>query len=304
MGSGVQLGVAAAIFVLVCGAVGSSSEAATFPEQVARWRLSTRASYDRSSLFSFIDGGAEVYLAYDFRALEVGVYLSSEKPEIAAEVYDMGSGDDAFGVLSVDPTGEHVDVGSMARYGSGLLRFCRGRWFVRILADRETPETRTAVLALGAKIAAGIAETSGLPRLLRALPEKGLQPDTTTYFHTQMTLNQLHFLSEKNLLQLGPDTEAAIADYAVGKAEAKLLIVHYPDAPRCEKARSSFATGYLEAGAEAGKRLVTQVEEGRFVGVEATGSHLLLVLEATNQGFAGDLLTLAGAKLTGGAKRE
>jgi hypothetical protein len=281
---------------------GSSSESppSLFPDGVAGWRVAERSTYDRSNLFDFIDGGAEVYLAYDFRRAWVQMYRSEGEPEIGAETYDMGSPEEAYGVLSIDLTGEKVEVGSPARYGAGLLRFCKGRWFVRVLAERETPETQEAVLALGAQIAKGIPEESRLPDLLSVLPAEGLVPDSTTYFHTQVTLGQIYYLSHENLLSLGPDTDAVIADYRAGSEEAKLLVVQYPTVERRTAAHASFLEAYLGASAGEKKRVVQRTEDGRFVGVDAAAQHVLLVLDAPDADAARELLDEAIEKISGG----
>ncbi len=295
-----------AVGVLLLLAVGAGSPPAPtlFPGEIAGRRPTGGATFGRSDLFDFIDGGAEMYLAYGFRRVWVRFYRAEGKPEIGAEAYDMGSAEEAYGVLSVDPTGEHVEVGSVARYGAGLLRFCKGRWFVRVLAERETAETREAVLALGREMAGAIEEESATPELVSALPREGLQPDTTTYFHTQVTLNQLYYLSEENLLGLGPKVEAVIADYETGAGEAKLLIVRYPSAERCLEAREAFLRGYLNSEGAGEGALVARVEGERFVGVAAAPPHLVLALDGSEESSVRGLLDRTIADLPGGTRDD
>jgi hypothetical protein len=212
----------------------------------------------------------------------------------------MGSGEDAYGVLSVDPTGEHVEVGELARYGAGLLRFARGRWFVRVLAERETAETRAAVLAIGVEMADAIAGRSAPPDMLRLLPPDALQPDSATYFHTQVTLNQLYFLSNENLLSLGPETKAVMADYCAGEGEAKLLVVRYPSAARCSAARDALLEKYFECARPWPQPAITCIEDGGFAGVEARPPHLVAVFDAPSAASAEDLLVEALGNLPGG----
>jgi len=278
----------------------SSPPLPVFPEGISEWRLAERATFDRSNLFDFIDGGAEVYLAYDFRHLSVALYRAAEKPDIAVELYDMGSSDDAYGVLSVDPTGEHVELGTMARYGAGLLRLCKGRWFIRILAERETRQSRGAVLDLGASMGATIAEDSLPPRLLGLLPKEGLRADSATYFHTLTTLNQLYYLSDGNLLGLGPDNEAVLAEYEARTGDAKLLIVRYPSEEHCLSARDMFVTRYLEVDASVQVALIHRVEETGFVGIQAAPPYLIVVLDGLERSLVETLLERTIASLARG----
>jgi len=298
------LGALAALLALALGAASCSAPSPPpfLPTRLAGWSAADRATFDRSNLFQFIDGGAEVYLAYDFRRVWVSTYRRRGAPDIVAEVYDMGVGEDAYGVLSVDPTGEETAVGSLARYGAGLLRFCQGRWFVRVLAERETPQTRSAVITIGKHIADGIEEEAPPPDMLGLLPSQGLQPNSATFFHTRITLNQLYYLADENLLHLGPDTDAVIADYRLGKGEAKLIMVRYLQAARCLQARDRFRTRYLRtkrAGSPE-QALVTKTEGGRFAGVKARGRFLVIVVEAPDARSAAALLDRAA----GGLPRE
>ncbi len=290
-----------ALFIALIISATASASPCLLPDETAGWRAAERFTFDRTNLFDFIDGGAEVYLAYNFRQVSVVTYNKEDSPQIAAEAYDMGNAYDAFGVLSVDLTGEKAPVGSEARYGAGLLRFCKGRWFVRILAEQETDQTRSAVFDLGHRIADTITEDSPRPRILSALPMKSLLPDSITYFHTKTTLNQLYYLADDNILLLGPETEAVIADYRAGDSRIKLLIISYRDRKKCLKAWQSFRSLYLhdKSNASSEAQLIRGIEKERFVGLTQHGSYLIVVLDAPASSAAKDLLEAATKKLEG-----
>jgi len=300
---GIQI-ITLAILLSLLFAVNSSAVFDLFPESIGGGRSAERTSYDRSNLFQFIDGGAEVYLAYGFSQAQVVHYRRDGAPDIVAEAYDMGSPQDAYGVLSIDLTGEKVAIGAEARYGAGLVRFCKGRWFVRVMAMEETKATRDAVLALGRRMADAIAEESPRPAILKLLPSDGLIADSATFFHTRITLNQLYYVADENVLRLGPETDAAIADYRTPKGEAKLVLIHYPDAKRCQDATSAFLAKYLRQKrtqpALPDEVIVRSVEGGRFVGLAAPSSYLALVFEARSAAVTKNLLAQARLRIPGG----
>ena len=302
----IQVVTLAILSSLLVTAASSAAPPDLFPKGLEGWRAAERARYDRSHLFDFIDGGAEVYLAYDFRQVSVVTYRRKEAPDIAAEAYDMGAPQDAYGVLSIDLTGEKVEVGAEARYGAGLLRFCKGRWLVRVLAQQETKEARDAVIAIGRQMAGAINEESPRPGILKLLPPDGLVPDSATFFHTRITLNQLYYLSDENLLQLGPETNAVIADYKTTRGEVKLVLIRYPDAKVCMEAGSAFVTKYLRqkraVPLRPGEVVVQPVEEGRFVGMTPRAPYLALVFEARGAAITRDLLTRAKERTAAGDK--
>ena len=49
-------------------------------------------SYLPETLFEYINGAAEIYLAYDFKELAVGNYESGkDEASLSIEIYDMGN---------------------------------------------------------------------------------------------------------------------------------------------------------------------------------------------------------------------
>jgi hypothetical protein len=79
--------------------------------------------------------------------------------------------------------------GQTELYSAGLLRFWKGRFFVRLQAEDETAEVKTALMALGERIALGIPQDSRKPSLLSALPPQGLIPPSVHYFHASVSLS-------------------------------------------------------------------------------------------------------------------
>jgi hypothetical protein len=239
-----------------------------------------------SDLHKYMNGGAAIYLAYDFRELAVASYpMGPGEDTVVIEIYHMGKSQDAFGIYSDGAEGEHPAIGQDASYGPGLLRFWKGRAFVRILCLSEDDERRDLVLALGREIAARIPETGERPRLMRALPREGLVADRTTYFHTIISLNHLYFLSDGNPLGLGPQTEAVFAEYEIGEHVPKLLLVRYPSADEAAAALARFEAVYFpdrpaRSGGHDNAVRVEVLEEGKAVGVVRTEALLVLCFDA------------------------
>jgi len=266
-----------------------------------------------SDLHKYMDGGAAIYLAYDFREMAVASYpIGAGEDTIVIEVYRMGRSQDAFGVYSDGAEGEHPDIGQDAGYSPGLLRFWKGRAFVRVLCLSAEDERRDLVLALGRGIAARIPETGERPRLMRALPREGLVADRATYFHTIISLNHLYFLSDGNSLGLGPQTEAVFAEYEIGEHMPKLLLVRYPSADEASAALARFEAAYLpdrpaRSGGIDNAVRVEVLEEGQAVGFLRTGALLILCFDAgrsTAQSLPQEAAWLFQSEFAPGAKEE
>ncbi|MFW6162976.1 MAG: DUF6599 family protein [Planctomycetota bacterium] len=262
-----------------------------FPAEANGWTLAGKPqAFDRGTLYDYMDGAGEHYLGYDFQRLHVQEYRRPDAPRIVAEAYEMQTSEDAYGVFSHDPTGEDAGIGQASTYGAGLLRFWQGAWFFRILAERETPAAKQAVLAIGRALAAPI-EDGPLPPILQRLPAAHRDPASVRYFHTAFSLSTIHYLADANLLDLSPRTEAVFAAYRRGGGKPKLLIVRYKNPDQAQGAYGRFNRVYLKnLPAPSGTRAVTAIEGGTHVGVLVRGRFVALVLDAPSQNICDQLL--------------
>jgi hypothetical protein len=238
-------------------------------DSVAGWRLQGKPSaYTRDTLYEYIDGGADFYLGYGFRRVLVAEYAGFGEEKITAELYDMGSSYDAFGVFANDRAAVGPPVGQESSAAGGLLTFWKGSLFVRLFSDRDSERAREAILKLGKAVATALRTTGRKPPLLRLLPAAGLAPTSVRYLHTDTALNNLLYLPG-NPLKLGRDTSAAYGEYpkAAGKP-IKIVIVRYPDATRARAACLAVRSMYAHTARLRGRYgAVGTVVHGRYVGL-------------------------------------
>jgi hypothetical protein len=217
-----------------------------------------------------MNGAGELYLSYGFDHLEVYEYAAVDRQDgILAEVYVMKTTDDAFGLLSMDWGGdpttirpssqrrEKTAVAPTARalYGGGLLRLCAGTIYARVMAYRETPESRKAVISLGQRIAAD-REGSPEPGILRVLPRAvdslwELRKDRIVYFRSHLVLNSLYYLSHQNVLALDHSAEAVAATYrnlsGTGTpGNVQIVFIRYATPRKAQNALNEFHNAYLQ----------------------------------------------------------
>ncbi len=131
-------------------------------------------------------------------------YVKPNQPDIIADVYLMGSSEDAFGVFSLEHQDPEAGIGQGSEFGGSLLRFWKGRYFVTVLGNGTGKELEEAVLSLGRGLATGIKETGDPPRLLRYLPESPKPAaDRVCFVRSHVLLNRCFFISHQNILRLG-----------------------------------------------------------------------------------------------------
>jgi hypothetical protein len=269
------------------------------PQEVLGWKTDGPDKvFTRQTIFDYMDGGGEIYLAYDFQRLRAREYAKPGAPRIVAEVYRMTSSGDAYGIFTHDTDGQPVSLGQAALYSAGLLRFWKDRFFVRLQAEDETPEVKATLMALGNQIASRIPQNGEKPSLLLALPPQGLIEPSIHYFHTSVSLNIHYFLSDSNLLDLNSGTEAVLARYQQGSEKPYLLIVRYPRPGDAKAAFQQFSKVYLREF-PAGDAVFGKLEKGQFAGGRREDRALLLVFEAGSRESAEKLIDLAASQMKG-----
>jgi hypothetical protein len=272
------------------------------PEKLGDWvRSSSVRQVNAGNIFDYMDGAGELYLAYSFVGLEVWVYRTPEKPEILLEIYELRDAEDAYGVLSFDLNGSEVGVGHKSVYAAGLLRFWQGVYFVRILSEAETPAAKAAVLDLGDSVASQLPPQRVMPELVTRLPQAGLLPETVHYFHKKICLDYFYYLADDNILNLGEETDAVLADYESSFGPAKLLVLKYANETSSEQAWKQFHRVYLtqEPPADAGIH-ATKIEDEQWVCSRREGRFLFLVFEGKRREGCEELLREASSRLTSG----
>ncbi len=274
------------------------------PKQVLDWKASGEdAVYDRKTLYDYMDGGAEVYLAFDFREVFVRKYADAAGNEIALDIYDMGSPAEAFGMFSCDRQDPEAGIGQGSEYGPGLLRFWRGRYFVSITVSGNEDKAEMAVLDLGKAVAPLLVPDGAPPDMIKVLPTAGLKPRKTAYFHNHVHLSNRYFVSAENVLDLDEKTECLFAEYdpvvadnpvgaagPVGGDSARLLVVRYPDAARAGAAAASFLRTLLPQADADGAALT---EKKGWSMIRTRDCVLAVVFEASSKEFAGRLAETA-----------
>ena len=147
------------------------------PSSVEGWSAEGPATvYDPQSIYSYIDGHAEVYLAYGMSRCLARRYTAPEgESDLVLDIFEMGSPADAYGVFTHDTDGEPVGIGDGSLYRYGWLSFWQDRFFVSLMAEGESERAEQAVLELGRAVAALLPATgSSAPAIVSALPAAGV----------------------------------------------------------------------------------------------------------------------------------
>lgn len=262
----------------------------SLPDQVLEWKAAGKDEiYDRGTLYDYMDGGAEVYLAFDFHRVTVRKYRREDGQELTLDIYEMGSAPEAFGIFSCDREDEEVGIGQGSEYGFGLLRFWKGSYFVTVMTGAEGDEVDRAVLELGREVARLLGPEGKEPEILKILPRKGLRKNRTSYFHSNIHLNNRFYVASENILHLDRKTECVFAEYGPAEEDpVSLLIVRYTDEDKAVVAHRNFVTNYMPGEADPGP---VRMENQRWTQVAVFGDTVAIVFNAPGETTAGQILS-------------
>jgi hypothetical protein len=255
--------------------------------------------YNSKTLFSYIDGAAELYLAYGFQNLAVRRFEKSNQPPILLELYEMASSEDAYGVFSFEHQDEAVGIGQGSEFGGGLLRFWKGKYFVSIYAEGEGAETESGILKVGRAAANSIPAVGPEPKLVGFIPGKdlGLVDKSLRYLKSHVLLNQRFFIAHQNILNLSRKTEAVLAQYLQGEQKTQLLLIRYPDSKEAADAYRSFMKVYLPDVRGMDR---ARTEDRKWTFARQRNEFILIVFGAPTEADAEVLLKATEEKLPGG----
>jgi Family of unknown function (DUF6599) len=272
----------------------------SLPAEAAGWTWDGKETkYDSKTLFEYIDGAAELYLAYGFQDLRVRKFERSGQPPITVEIYEMASSEDAYGLFSFERQDEAAGIGQGSEFGGGLLRFWKGKYFVSIYADGGGAEAESAILTMG-RATADLIQGMGLePELVGLIPGKdlGLVDRSVRYLKSHVLLNQRFFIAHENILNLSRRTEVVLAEYSGReKQKTRLLLVRYPGAKEATDAYQSFIAAYLS---DAGGKDLLKTEDRKWTMARQKSEVIIVVFGAPTAADAKELLKATEEKLLG-----
>jgi len=259
------------------------------PRHINGWQITGRDQiYDPHTIFGYINGGAEVYKAYNMRACLSRRYTNPGEPSIVIDIFDMGSSMDAYGVFTHDTDGDILDIGQDSRYRPGWLSFWKSRFFVSIYMEEETAVTENMIKVLGRRVAACITKDGIRPRILELLPTNGLESKNMRYLHHPAVLNYHYYLFDQNLLNISSKSSVVLAKYHRGNAGALLLVAAYDDSQTAMRAFRDFLKHYLP---DADATHTAFLENGKWSAAGTKRELLAIVLEADSREFAHNLIS-------------
>jgi len=184
-----KIGAALALLFCLFGAANTdqdmSSDMVSLLPEISTWeQTESPQNYFPENLFEYINGAAEVYLSYDFRELLVAQFgVEGDSKNVAVEIYDMGSENNAFGIYSAErfPESRFLDIGVQGYIDEGILNFLVGRYYIKLFCFDCEEESEDTLVRFSDEISRRVKEKGGLPKPLLSFPKKGLVSHSEKY---------------------------------------------------------------------------------------------------------------------------
>ena len=274
---------------------GSAELGALLPKEINGWSVSEEDKlFDPETIFDYINGAGEVYRAFNFKSLLARQFSRKGQPKIIADLFDMGSAKDAFGIFTHSFEEEEIAIGQGATYMGGLLSFWKGRFFVSLYAEEETAEAKEALFLLAKKVAASIADEGEIPRIVSLFPARNLDRARIRYFHNYIILNYHFFVADENILRLDQETDAALGLYKYNGERFYLLLVQYVGKEKAREAFENFVAVYMP---DAGESSIVKTEDDKWSAARLNGDLLSVIFNAQSESQAKEILDNVADKL-------
>jgi hypothetical protein len=258
------------------------------PDRISDWtRQDSSETYDRETIFDYIDGAGEVYRSYAFSDVVVVHYTRSGSSGITVELFDMGTTEDAYGVFGHGREQEEAGIGGGFERKGRVLCFWQDRFYVCVSAEQSAPDMETAVEEIARAIAQNLPSGVTRPSIVQLLPPDGLVPFSDRFFHLHQSLNYHYYLQRENVLNLSAETDAVLARYAPGSTH--LLIVRYGSEADAAGGLASFRERYVQDATQQ----TGATERGTYVSSGVHDRFVAVVLDAGSESEAGALLGAA-----------
>lgn len=239
------------VFLLPLGAAAEESAglAELFPNLDGWTRDGEPDSYFPESLFEYINGGADVYLSYDFEEVATLSYTGQEKSSITIDIYRHSDLRNAFGIYSQEKslTADFVSIGTEGYYDAGVLNFFHGPYYVKLMGFYLGNKDKQLLMEAAGEIAAKLGGTPGFPEALACFPGEGRVPHSERYL-------------ARDVLGYGFLHSAYTADYEADRFRGRIFIFEAADEADAKK----MLDAYFELAGKKPEELVIATNTYRF----------------------------------------
>ena len=168
---------------ILCGTARAQGKDFTFPEMDGWKQAGQPQLFSPETLYEYIDGGADLYLKYEFQDLKVAEYQNDKKASVTVEVYRHRDANHAFGIYSQErlSNANFLEIGAQGYIESGFLNFIKGSSYVKLSSDNAGADDQEILLAFARRLSQEVEGRSSLPGVLSSFPLEGKRKNSEKF---------------------------------------------------------------------------------------------------------------------------
>ncbi len=188
-------------------------------------------SYDKETLFDYMDGNSEGYFAYGFVLMKGVTCVNAAADQLVIDVSEMGDPERAWGffVANRDIRTPNQAIGSAGQVLPRRATFAKGRYYVEIAASPDKDHSASLCAFVDALLPR-VPGAGRTPEPVAFFPPEGLEPDSLRLVPESVL--GLRLLKTGYLAQYGQGRAFVVpeADPAAATATMAQLRARFPDA--------------------------------------------------------------------------
>ncbi len=251
------------------------------PKKINGWKQVNENKIDtHDDLYHYIDGGAELYISYNFKDAMCYIYKNKNQPELRIEIFDMVESKNAFGVFSLSSEKNDFQFGQGSQYIEGSLIIWKGEYFISIMAGSETAESKNTILEIAKIIDENIKETGPIPEILSFVPDKGKVKNSEIYFYHHAWQNTYYYISGDNIFNIDSTCDAVLANYESDKNSCTFLLIRYNSNTKAEEVQNKFMVTFLDEFVD---EPIIKLENDKWMSCQFYKNYVFSIFKAKNK---------------------
>ena len=187
--------------------------------------------YCGDSLYSYIDGGADLFHEYGFECAATCSYRDPEGNTLIVDAFEMESPLAAYGILSCQKN--YDDPGTMFGYSGSVSPymhiFCKGKYYLKVQSFGDDKSNYSSRRKLAEVIDQAISSErkAEIDSSLSLIAADSLLPKSRMIAFGPLALNTRNYISDDNLFELGKDRFAVCGKFVDGKDTLDVIVTRY-----------------------------------------------------------------------------
>jgi len=164
-------------------------------EEIKNWKQAdTLKIYKGDELFTYIDGGADVYFEYGFKQVATVNYSNKENDQLQVEIYEMKDSSAAYGAYSfyLNGEGKKLIAGTDGMFFDYYAVFWKSNLLVVISAPVPNEKIIPVIENIAGYISTKIVNIYHPPLIVSKLLQSGITESSIKYFKGKVGLSNIY----------------------------------------------------------------------------------------------------------------